>query len=1003
MSTQPYRLDHGGLIDRNRPIRFTFNGRAYSGFDGDTLASALLANGIRLIARSFKYHRPRGIYATGAAEPNALVQLESGAYAEPNLRADQIQLYDGLAAFSQNAWPSPVFDLGGINQVFSRLLPAGFYYKTFMWPRRAWPRYERRIRRAAGMGRAPEQPDPDRYEHRHWHGDVLVVGGGPAGLAAALAAGRSGARVMLAHAGARFGGGLLAQTDSVNGESPHVWVDARVRELAALDNVFLLPHTNVAGYHGSNVLTVVEKLAEGRSAEAGVPRQRLWKVRAREVVLATGAIERPLVFADNDRPGVMLASAARRYAAQFAAAPGRRVVIATNNDSAYNAALDLHRAGVEVTAVVDARASAGGPLQARMREAGIECIYGTAPARTRGHRAVTGLDVATLGDDGHWRGDVRRLRCDTVCVSGGWNPTVHLFSQSQGSIRFDEGLATFLPDEPAQATTCAGAINRHPSVATAVREGWQTGANAARRVGHEPPAMGDALNVQSADAEDLAVQPLWAVPEPPRGHGKRFVDLQNDVTVDDVRLAVRENYSSVEHLKRYTTLGMGTDQGRTSNVNGLAILAGLLDTDIPSVGMTTFRPPYTPVTLGTVAGERRGQNYQPLRRTPLDACHTTAGAVFVNVGIWRRPRVYPQSGEAQDEATHREVANVRRNAGIVDVSTLGRIEVQGADAAEFLDSVYANRVSRLRVGHIRYSIMLRDDGAVFDDGTVTRLAPDHFHVTTTTAHAGEAMAHLIGHRQRHAPERQVFFTPATEHWAVVALAGPRAREVLQALHPDCDVHNEALPFMRVRDTHLGNELPARLFRASYSGELAFEIAVPASRGPELWQRLLSEGAPFGLMPYGTEAMSVLRIEKGHCVIGAEIDGRTGPDDLGLARMLQRDTDFIGKQALAMACWQTPERKQLVGLATASDDGPIPVGAQLVADADHALPNPILGHVTSACFSPELGHHIALALLSGGRKRVDERLYAMAPLTDVVREVRVQKPVFIDPDGQRLRA
>ncbi|GAB3684675.1 sarcosine oxidase subunit alpha family protein [Salinisphaera aquimarina] len=993
---QPYRLAEGGLIDRSRPLRFIFNGRTYQGYAGDTLASALLANGVRRVARSFKYHRPRGVFATGAAEPNAMVRLETGARAEPNRRATRIALYDGLTAASQNCWPSVDFDVGAINDGLRALLSAGFYYKTFMWPARWWPAYERGIRRAAGMGEAPDRPDPDQYEHRFAHCDVLVVGGGATGLTAAVAAGRAGADVILVHDGAQCGGGLRARAASIGEHSPAQWIDARLAELAALANVTLITRASAAGYYDGNLLTVVQTLFEGTEIEAPAgPRQRLWKIRAAQVVLATGAIERPLVFADNDRPGVMLASAARRYANQFAVAVGRQVVIAGNNDSAFEAALDLHRAGVRVSAVLDSRAAADSSAQQRVHAAGIRCLYEHQPLRTRGRRAVRGLDVVAAD------GRVTPLACDSVATAGGWNPTVHLFSQSQGTIVFDERLQAFLPGHPAQATRCAGALNGHHALAVCVDEGWRIGREAADRCGFTTPA--DEPPSTELEPQAAPLQALWAVARPAKGHGKRFVDLQNDVGADDIALAVREGYHSVEHVKRYTTLGMGTDQGRTSNVNGLAILAGLLDKPIPEVGTTTFRAPYTAVTLGTLAGHRRGAPFRPWRRTPLDACHEAAGAQFVNVGPWRRPLYYPRPGETATAAIRREANTVRRAVGMVDVSTLGRIEIQGADAAAFLDAIYVNRVSKLVVGKSTYALMLRTDGCVFDDGTVARLAADHFQITTTTAHATEVFAHLAYHQQRHHMQQQVFIASVTDAWAVVALAGPRARDVLTRLDVDTAVDNDSLAFMHLRDVTLGDELPARVFRNSYSGELAFEIAVAADRGPELWQRLLAAGEAFGLCPYGTEAMSALRIEKGHVAVGAEIDGRTTADDLGLGGLLRRKADFSGRRALdTLSALQASGRKQLVGLSADMAQGRIPVGAQLVADPDHPMPNPILGHVTSACVSSELGHPIALALLADGRARHGEQLFALAPLTGECVRVSVKAPVFIDPDGERLR-
>ena len=990
--TQSRRLASGGLIDRSRICRFSFDGRTLQGYAGDTLASALLANDVHLVGRSFKYHRRRGIFAAGAEEPNALVQLETGARTEPNLRATQIELYDGLSAASQNRWPSLEFDLGALNDRFSRLLPAGFYYKTFMWPRSWWLRYEHVIRHSAGMGVAPGEPDPDCYVHRHAHCDVLVAGGGPAGLAAALAAARAGARVIAAVDDFEWGGALLGTNSEVDGRPGCMWAREVVGELAAAPEVTLLARSTVFGYFDHNLIGIVEQV---HPREERGPRQRLWKVRAQQVVLATGALERPLVFADNDLPGVMLASAARTYVNRYGVAPGERAVVFTNNDSGYSTALDLHGRGIAVAAVIDPRMNSGGALPERARAAGIDVLMGHGVARANGAKRVESVRVGRI-ENGYIAAVDRELPCDLLCVAGGWTPAVHLFSQSKGRLRYDESITAFVPRASAQAERSAGAARGVYSLGECLADGLLAGAAAAEAAGCSRISM-TVPNV--GELPEAPMLPLWDVESPDTRGAKRFVDLQNDVTARDVALAVREGYRSVEHLKRYTTLGMGTDQGKTSNVNGLAILAALLEAQIPDVGTTTFRPPYTPVTLGAIAGTEIGAQFDPLRVSPIDAAHVRAGARFVNAGLWRRPMLYPRAGESDIDATNREALAVRQGVGIVDVSTLGKIDIQGRDAAAFLERVYVNRWRNLAPGKARYGIMLREDGMIFDDGTTTRIAENRFHLTTTTANAARVMSHLEYYLQVQWPELDVRLTSVSDHWAAVAIAGPQSRSVLASL-TSSDVSNAAFPFMAYREA-LVCGLHARIFRISFSGELAYEINVPADYGEALWNALLEAGRPHRLTMYGTEAMGVLRIEKGH-IAGMEMDGRTTPDDVGLGAMVAADKYCIGKPLLERAALKAEERRQLVGLVPVDRASAIPKGAQLVLDPHRALPNPIAGHVTSTCYSPTLRHPIALALLQRGRSRYGEQLYACSPLTGAAVQVVVVKHVFHDPEGGRLR-
>jgi sarcosine oxidase, subunit alpha len=997
---QPCRLPSGGIVDRAQPLPFEFDGVAYEGLAGDTLAAALLANGKHLVGRGFKYHRPRGIAGAGVDEPNAFVRLGRDARTEPNVRATTQELFAGLEAASQNCWPSARLDIGAINGFVSRLIPAGFYYKTFMWPPtpKWWLRYERVIRHAAGVGRVPTLPDPDAYEHQYAHCDVLVVGAGPAGLAAARAAAHSGARVVLCDEDHVFGGGLLGVAATVDGAVAAEWIAATVAELADHPDVTLLRRTTAFGHYDGNLVGLVERVTDHLCAPPEwMPRQRLWKLRARTVVLATGAHERLIAYANNDLPGTMLAGAVRTYVERYAVRPGSRAVVFANNDRAYATALALHRAGVVVAAIVDPRAGPAldGALPHAARDAGLPIVAKSAVVGARGATRVAAVDVAPLNGR-----SIRRIECDLVALSGGWDPAVHLYSQAGGRLRYDDTLATFVPDVAPAPITPAGAANGCFDLAGALAEGHAAGLAAATQAGF--PVGGRLAAPHAERVAAGAPQPLWSVPARARG-AKRFVDCQNDVTVEDIALAAREGYQSVEHLKRYTTLGMGTDQGKVSNIVGLALLAERLALPIPQVGTTTFRPPYTPVALGAFPGLEAGAHVAPTRYSAMHDWHVAHGARLVNTGAWKRPHSYPRAGESADDAALREARNVRTGVGIVDVSTLGKIELQGRDVAEFLNRVYSNRWDTLATGRCRYGVMLRDDGMVFDDGTTSRLAPSHYLMTTTTVNAARVMQHVERLLQVDWPELQVFATSVTEQWAAAAVSGPRARQVLAKI-VDIDVSNEAFPFLAVGTCHVRTAtgpVPARLLRMSYSGELAYEIHVPSDRGRAMWKAVLAAGAECGIMPYGTEAMSTLRIEKGHVVVGAEADGRTTADDLGLGTLVSTAKWCIGKPLLSRPALLAPDRWQLVGL-TAQDGAPMPRGAKIVADPERAPPNPMLGHVTSWCRSPNLDAWIALALVANGRARHGETLWAVSPLAGAKVRVRIGPPCFIDPDGERMR-
>ena len=1002
MSRQPNRLAEGGRIDRRRPLAFRFDGRTLHGYAGDTLASALLANGVHLVGRSFKYHRPRGILGLGSEEPNALIQLGRGNRTEPNLRATQIELFDGLDARSQNRWPCLRFDVGAVNSAFHRLFPAGFYYKTFMWPASLWSTYEEVIRHAAGLGRAPEGPDPDRYERMHAHCDVLVAGGGPAGLAAALAAGRSGARVVLADEQAEFGGSLLGDDDvTIGGSAAGDWVAEVVAELEAMPDVTLLRRATVNGYYDHNYLTIAERATDHLGVGLPtVPRQRLWKVRAKRVILATGAIERPLVFRDNDRPGVMLSSAVRGYAVRYGVLAGDRPLIVTGNDDGYRTALTLADRHARVAGIVDLRAEPPEHLVAEAGQRGIEVFAGHSVAGAHGGRRVEAAEIAEMTRDGSGlAGTVRTIQCDCIAMAGGFNPTVHLFSQSRGKLRWDPERAIFLPGSSHEAEVSIGGCAGTESVGQAIRDGIKAAVEQVRGLGLtirqpaaptvEEPGQGGGNRV------------LWILPStaPVGRKGKHFVDFQNDVTAADVMLATREGYRSIEHVKRYTTTGMGTDQGKTSNVNALAIVGQTLGVDVPAVGTTTFRAPYTPTTIGAYGGRDVGRLFAPVRTTAMDPWHRANGARFEHVADWMRAYYYPKDGESFRQAVDREVTAAREGVGVLDASTLGKIDVRGADAAEFLNRVYTNAWTKLGVGRCRYGLMLKEDGMVMDDGVTTRLADDHFHMTTTTGGAARVLNWLEEYLQTEWPELDVRLTSVTEQWAVASICGPKSRELLGRLCTDIDLANDAFPFMAMQEGTVAS-IPARVFRISFTGELSYEINVPTRYGLALWEAIMAAGQDLGITPYGTEAMHVLRAEKGFIIVGQDTDGSVSPIDLGMDWIVSKQKpDFIGKRGMARPDLTKPDRKQLVGLLTQDPEEVLPEGAQVVEVLKPKPPMAMLGHVTSSYYSPSIGRSIAMALVKGGHGRKGQTL--QVPLAGRTVTVTVaDSMVFFDPEGSR---
>ncbi|RWM99212.1 MAG: sarcosine oxidase subunit alpha [Mesorhizobium sp.] len=988
---QANRLSAGGLIDRSAPLSFRFDGKTLSGFQGDTLASALVANGVKLVGRSFKYHRPRGILTAGSEEPNALVELRSGARREPNTKATTAELYEGLEAASQNRWPSLNFDVMAVNQLFAPIFVAGFYYKTFMWPAKFWEAiYEPAIRRAAGLGRAAGIPDPDRYDKAWAHCDVAIAGSGPAGLAAAVAAARCGARVILCEEDFVLGGRLLADGGTIDGLPAAEWIARTLDELAAMPDVRIITRTTLFGVYDGGTYGAIERVNDHLSLppEHQV-RQRLWRIAAKRCVVAAGAIERPIVFAGNDKPGVMMASAMRSYINRYAAAPARRIALFTNNEDGWRTAEAAIATGLQVAAVIDGRPDVSPARRSLAGKGGFPVLNGSVSGVDGGKSGVRKISVSLTG------GARAEVEADGLAVSGGWNPVVGLTSYHRGRPKWRDDIAAFVPDGAPPGMVAAGAANGAFGLGACLREGFEAGAAAARDTGRS----GNAGSAPLADDEAFSLTPLWHV----AGKGKAFVDQQHDVTASDVELAQREGFESVEHLKRYTTLGMATDQGKTSNVAGLAIMAAVSGKSIPETGTTIYRPPYVPVAIGAFAGHHRDENFHATRLTPSHHWAAEQGAVFVDTGLWKRAQWYPLPGEKDWlESVTREVKAVRSGVGFCDVSTLGKIDVHGPDAGAFLDRVYINAFSSLAVGKARYGLMLREDGVVYDDGTTSRLAKDHYFLTTTTAKAGLVMQHLEFCRQVLFPELDVQLTSVSDQWAQFSIAGPKTRDLMKEIvDPAEDLSNEGFPFMGAREVKLRGGIKARLFRISFSGEMAFEISVPARYGEALARNLMIAGKPFGVTPYGTEALGVMRIEKGH-VAGPELNGTTTAADLGLGKMMSTKKDFIGRVMAGREALVAPNRQVVVGIKPTDKARRLRSGAHIVPKGETPGPDNDQGYITSVCFSPVLDQWIGLGLVERGRARIGEIVRAHDPLRGEEYDVELCNSVFYDPDGGRQR-
>ena len=998
------RLAEGGLlIDRNKPIKFEFNGKKLSGYDGDTLASALLSNDQVLVGRSFKYHRPRGIVSSGSEEPNALINLGEKEKFEPNQRATTTELFDGLKATSQNHWPSLNFDIGVINNYLARFLPAGFYYKMFIHPRPFWKYiYEPFIRKSAGLGRAPSQKDNSKYEHFYAFYDLVIVGGGISGLNAAIAAAESGLKILIMEQTSQWGGRCLVDFPSINEETSSEYISRLLSKLRKFKNVTMRSRMMGAGVYDHGYLLGYERLNDHLANDEG-PRHRLWRIRAKQIVTATGAIERPLSFPGNDVPGIMLASAVRDYAVNFGIAAGNKTAVYTNNDDAYRTAIILNQVGIEVPVIIDARVNGGGELAERARALGIRVENGKAISKVFGKKRVVAVMICNHKNSDK---DNEKIECDSIAMSGGWSPVVHLYSHCGGKLKWDEKLALFRPDSSAKPTshdglpfvTAVGSANGFLLIQEVLKDAREGCLNVTQAAGGK--VVKKKISKEILQERENALQAIWIAPQDAdiKKRSKIWLDFQNDVKVNDVELAAREGFESVEHAKRYTTLGMATDQGKLSNINGLAILASSLDKEIPKVGTTTFRPPYTPISLGSIGGSARDGLFQPVRKTPMHHWHENNEAYMEPVGQWRRPFCYPQAGETHAKAVEREINQTRSSLGLLDASTLGKLLVTGPDAGKFLDMLYTNMMSTLKVGKCRYGLMCSENGFLIDDGVVARIDEQTWLCHTTTGGADSIYSHMEEWLQTEWWDWKVYVANVTEQYAQVGVVGPNSRKLLEKIG-GFDVSKEALGFMEWKEGKLG-KYDARVFRISFSGELSFEIAVPARQGMEFWNELMQAGEEFQVMPYGTEALHVMRAEKGFIMIGDETDGTVIPQDLNLNWAIsKKKDDFLGKRAQERSFMVSANRWKLVGLETI-DGSVLPDGAYATADGFN--PNgqkSTQGRVTSSYFSPTLKRGIAMGLVLNGPLRNGEVL-DFPKIDGTVVRAKITTPVFYDPNGEK---
>ena len=996
------RINSSNFIDETTRVSFKFDGKTYYGFKGDTLASALIANGIHLVARSFKYHRPRGIMTAGSEEPNAIVQINGNtAYTEPNVRATEIEIYDGLEASSQNCWPNVNFDIGGINNILSPLLPAGFYYKTFMWPASFWEKYEYFIRKSAGLGKSPTKPDPDLYEHKYIHCDVLVIGGGISGIMAAKTAAENNYKTLLLDEKPHLGGTTIYQSsefNKINNQYSSKWLENEISKLKNIKNLEIKTRTSVAAYHGYNFLLARENLTDHLplNKKKDKIRQRLLKIRAKKVIAATGSIERPLIFNNNDRPGIILSSAIKKYSDYYGVVCGKENILFTNNDSAYETAISLFNKGIKINAIIDIREKVNSEITNHAEKIGIKIYNSYTIVDTSGYRRIKEVSIMKLSKDGQSvTGSKIKIKCNCLGISGGWTPAVHLFTQSGGKLKFDNEDNVFIPSKYPSDQISIGSCNGEFDLNTIIKNFNQ---NIKNFLGIDKTSFED-LKINST--KEILKKNIWLLPSDKAiGKCKPFVDFQNDATAKDIKLALREGFRSIEHVKRYTTTGMGTDQGKLGNMHALGIISDTSGVKMSDLGTTTFRPPYTPLTFGTIVGRNVGEFFDIFRKTPMHDWHVDNNAEFENVGQWKRAWYYPKKGESMFDAVQRESKAARDGAGILDASTLGKIDIQGSDASEFLNRVYTNAWSKLAIGKCRYGLMLNEDGMVYDDGVTTRLDENHYIMTTTTGGAATVLGKLEDYLQTEWPELDVYLTSVTDHFATISVCGPNSKKIVKKVIPDLDLSDEEFPHMSFKNAKIDN-IKCRVMRISFTGEQSYEINIQANFGKSVWEKCMEAGKEFNITPYGTETMHLLRAEKGFIIVGQDTDATLTPIDLQMDWIVSKKKyDFIGKRSLYRSDTIREDRKQLVGIVTEDPREVLEEGAQIVADVSKK-PVEMLGHITSSYFSPNLNKSIALGVVKGGKNMLGKKLFI--PMKNKIISVQVADPVFLDKENKRLNA